>query len=188
MKKIAITGGICSGKSTVCKMIEKLGYKVFYSDIEAKKLANTDEDLKREIIFVFGENSYIDGVYNTEYISNIVFSDETMLNTLNGIFSFYMWFEFNRFCKLNSEEEFIFYESALIFEHNRQDEFDKVICIYAHEDIIRRRLKIRNGYTDKQIDDRLSSQMSGLSKLIKTSFHINTSNGITIEMIKNKLK
>ena len=100
MKKIAITGGICSGKSTVCKMIEQLGYKVFYSDIEAKVLANTNEDLKRELIFVFGENSYIDGVYNTEYISNIVFSNEIMLNTLNCIFSFYIWFEFNRFCKI----------------------------------------------------------------------------------------
>ena len=77
--KIAITGGIASGKSSVCKTIEELGYIVYYSDLQALSIANSQSFIRTELINEFGFETYIDGVYNTKYISSIVFSDNVKL-------------------------------------------------------------------------------------------------------------
>ena len=83
--KIGVTGGICCGKTTVCKYIETLGYQIFYSDIEAKKLVY-DKQVKDEIICKFGNDAYINNIYNTKYIRDIVFNNKEKLNALNMIF------------------------------------------------------------------------------------------------------
>jgi len=188
MKKIAITGGICSGKSTVCKFIEELGYKVFYSDDEAIKLANFDVSLIEEIVTEFGDEAYIDGIYNRKYIGSIVFDDKAKLDKLNKIFSEHIKIAFNDFRKINILEKVVFYESALIFEHGKENEFDNVICVYADKKVIENRLKDRNGYTDEEIVTRLNSQMVSFTKLLMTPWHINTNNGVNINIVKEILK
>lgn len=188
MKKIAITGGICSGKSTVCKFIEELGYKVFYSDDEAIKLANFDVSLIEEIVNEFGDKSYIDGIYNRKYIASIVFDNREKLDKLNAIFAKYINSAFNEFINANELEYVVFYESALIFEHEKEDDFDNVICVYADKKVIENRLKDRNGYTDEEIVTRLNSQMDSFTKLLMTPWHINTNNGVNINIVKEILK
>jgi len=188
MKKIAITGGICSGKSTVCKFIEELGYKVFYSDDEAIKLANFDVSLIEEIVTEFGDEAYIDGIYNRKYIGSIVFDDKAKLDKLNKIFSEHIKIAFNDFRKINILEKVVFYESALIFEHGKENEFDNVICVYADKKVIENRLKDRNGYTDEEIVTRLNSQLVSFTKLLMTPWHINTNNGVNINIVKEILK
>src|ERR1035437_8007702 len=123
MKKVAVTGGICSGKSTICLYLEILGYPVFYSDVIAKNLANTDENLKKEIIELFGNKSYIDNVYNTKYISSIVFRNKDFLLSLNNIYSSYIKKSFKEFCSKNCDRALIFFESAIIFENDLTKEF-----------------------------------------------------------------
>ena len=84
--RIAITGGIGSGKTTICKYFENKGYFVFYSDVEAKLLANTNVEIKKQIIKLFGKESYINDTYNLEYIRSIVFNDTLKLQELNKCF------------------------------------------------------------------------------------------------------
>ena len=62
MLKVGITGGIGSGKTTVCKIFQTLGIPIYYADDEAKKLYDTDAEMKQEIITHFGE-----GVYKNNY-------------------------------------------------------------------------------------------------------------------------
>ena len=79
-KIIGLTGGIGSGKSTVAKFIEELGYPVYNSDFWAKELVNVDENLKHRIIALLGENSYDEnGAYNRPYVASIVFENEELL-------------------------------------------------------------------------------------------------------------
>ena len=185
MKKIAITGGICSGKTTVCIMIEGLGYSVFYSDYHATYAANNNVDLKSELITEFGTDAYLpDGTYNRKYMS-LVFKDKDKLNIVNGIFTKYIQKAFEHFCYLHEDEDIIFNESALIFEHNKQDNFDAVICIYADKDIVEQRLKSRNGFTAEQIKDRLSSQMDVELKKSKSDYTIDNSYIVDLEELKN---
>ena len=72
--KVGITGGIGSGKSLVCHILETMGYEVFYSDKVAKDLVTNSLEIKTEIISILGENAYdLNGQYNSKYISEIVF-------------------------------------------------------------------------------------------------------------------
>lgn len=185
MRKICVTGGIGSGKSTICKMIEVLGGTVFYSDVYAINLANNNYNLKSELITEFGEDSYLpDGTYNRKYIASVVFKDKDKLNIVNNIFSKYIQITFDYFCKIHKDKNVIFYESALVFEHNKQGEFDSIICVYCDKNKVTERLRIRNGFTDEQINDRLNSQMDVELKKSKSDYIIDTSNGIDNEQLK----
>lgn len=186
MVKIGITGGIATGKSTVCKIIEELGYPVFYSDDVAKEIINTNPEIIKTIKKVFGEESYIDGVYNTKLIGKIVFNDKTKLDILNSIVKYNLLDEFNKFC---NEKDIVFAESALIFEHNKQNMFKYIVCTYCSEKTQINRLTNRNNFTLDEINARLKNQLLQKYKISHSNFLINTEDGENIEeQINNILK
>ena len=85
MKKIGITGGIGSGKSTVCRVFAMLGAAVYDSDREARRLMNRDPQLIMRINSLFGPEAYRDGELNRSYVAAAVFNDPALLAQLNGI-------------------------------------------------------------------------------------------------------
>ncbi|RME15805.1 MAG: dephospho-CoA kinase, partial [Bacteroidetes bacterium] len=77
MRIICITGGIGSGKSTVAKIIQTLGYPVYYSDEKAKQMYFLT-DVKNQIIQLLGKDAYLnDKQINKNYIASKIFSDES---------------------------------------------------------------------------------------------------------------
>ena len=83
--KIGITGGIGSGKTTVCKIFQTLGIPIYYADDEAKKLYDTDAAMKQEIIAHFGEGVYKNHYFDKDALREIVFNDIEKLKVLNSI-------------------------------------------------------------------------------------------------------
>lgn len=187
-KRVAITGGICSGKSTVCKILENIGYNVFYSDNIAIELANNNIELKNDIINSFGIESYSNGIYNRKYIASIVFNDKDKLSLLNNIFSKHINSAWGLYCNKHKNDNIIFYESALIFEHKKENNFDDIILVFANKDIIFDRMKKRNGFSDEEIIKRYNSQMNPIDKIPLANYVINTNNGINKEIIMKLLE
>jgi dephospho-CoA kinase len=185
MIKVGITGGIGSGKTTICDYIKDMGLFVIHTDIEANKMANINPFLKDELIYTFGDESYIDGIYNRKYIASIVFSDPEKLEKLNRIYKKYMDdFYAKTFKTFESIFDIIFVESALIFEHNQEDIFDAIICVYTEENVVRERLKKRNNLTDEEISQRIDSQMPTYKKMRMSDYVIDN----TKEFDKNILE
>lgn len=177
MIKVGITGGIGSGKTTICDYIKDMGLFVIHTDIEANKMANINPFLKDELIYTFGDESYIDGIYNRKYIASIVFSDPEKLEKLNRIYKKYMDdFYAKTFKTFESIFDIIFVESALIFEHNQEDIFDAIICVYTEENVVRERLKKRNNLTDEEISQRIDSQMPTYKKMRMSDYVIDNTN------------
>ena len=89
MKKIlqvGITGGIGSGKTTVCKIFESLGIPIYYADDRAKQLMIDDINIVEQIIDLFGKDAYFkDGSLNRAHLASIVFRDKEKLEKLNSI-------------------------------------------------------------------------------------------------------
>ena len=85
MLKIGITGGIGSGKSTVCKVFSILGTSVYHADRRAKILSNKVPDIRDAILKEFGPDSFANGAINNKYIAEIVFSNKEKLHKLNSI-------------------------------------------------------------------------------------------------------
>ena len=173
--RIAITGGICSGKSSICKIIKDSGYFVFNSDDEAKILANTNLKIKEKVISLFGTDSYVNGNYNTSYIRNIVFNDKHKLEELNKCFQGLI---LNEYDNKSLNYEISFFESALIFEHNLQDKFNVIIGVYCNEVETIKRLKKRNGFNNNEIHKIITNQLNTNDKMNKCNIVINTTNGI----------
>jgi dephospho-CoA kinase len=84
--RVGITGGIGSGKTTVCKIFEELGIPVYYADYWAKWLTTHDEAVRSAIIALLGSSAYDEqGQYNRAWVAQQVFADKAKLAGLNAI-------------------------------------------------------------------------------------------------------
>ncbi len=175
MKKVAVTGGIGTGKTTVSNLFEKIGIPVFNSDEIAKELMHNDKQLKSDIIKAFGDESYINNELNRAYLSDIVFNDETLLNKINSIVHPQVAKEFNQWL-LNQKSKYIIYESAIIFENNSEDLFDKIICVIAPEEDVISRVMKRNSFSRDKVISIISNQLPDQVKINKADYIIENIN------------
>ncbi len=175
MKKVAVTGGIGAGKTTVSNLFEKIGIPVFNSDEIAKELMHNDKQLKSDIIKAFGNESYINNELNRAYLSDIVFNDETLLNKINSIVHPQVEKEFNQWL-LNQQSKYIIYESAIIFENNSEDLFDKIICVIAPEEDVISRVMKRNNFSRDKVISIISNQLPDQVKINKADYIIENIN------------
>ena len=175
MKKVAVTGGIGAGKTTVSNLFEKIGIPVFNSDEIAKELMHNDKQLKSDIIKAFGNESYVNNELNRAYLSDIVFNDETLLNKINSIVHPQVAKEFNQWL-LNQQSKYIIYESAIIFENNSEDVFDKIICVIAPEEDVISRVMKRNSFSRDKVISIISNQLPDQVKINKADYIIENIN------------
>lgn len=175
MKKVAVTGGIGAGKTTVSNLFEKIGIPVFNSDEIAKELMHNDKQLKSDIIKAFGDESYINNELNRAYLSDIVFNDETLLDKINSIVHPQVAKEFNQWL-LNQKSKYIIYESAIIFENNSEDVFDKIICVIAPEEDVISRVMKRNSFSRDKVISIISNQLPDQVKRNKADYIIENIN------------
>lgn len=171
MKRIALTGGIGSGKSTIASIFDWYSVPIFYTDDEVKKLYK-NRDIRDKVIKEFGEESYITH-YDPNYPFLIkIFSDKSMMDKLTNIIYPSLELEWNKFCELYKHKPYVLYESALIFEYNRQSNFDKVILVTASIETRIRRVMQRNKISKEKVLERINLQMSDELKIEKSNYII----------------
>ena len=175
MKKIALTGVIGSGKSTAATFFKDLGIPVFIADDCAKELMISDSDLKTQIINLLGEYAYINDKLNKEFISEQIFNNKSLLDSVNSLIHPRVQKAFDLWLK-NQNSKYIIYEAALIFENNSENIFDKIICVKTPLKIIHERISNRKNYSKNRVDKILDSQLSQDVKCSMSDFCIeNTS-------------
>ena len=166
MLKIGITGGIGSGKTTVSKIFEVLGVKVFYADDHAKRVMTDDPLLVKAIRGEFGKEAYFDdGTLNRKYISTIVFNDTAKLAKLNAIVHPATFRAFDVWAGQMSGEQYILKEAALLFESNSYKMCDKTIMVYAPLKTRICRVIQRDGIGREDVERRNAKQMPDEQKL-----------------------
>ncbi len=118
MLKVGITGGIGSGKTTVCRIFEVLGIPVFYADPVAKQLMVSDLILIEGVKLAFGSESYADeGTLNNKHIASIVFNNQVELEKLNALVHPAVFRAFDRWINdIPENTPYILKEAALLFE------------------------------------------------------------------------
>ena len=171
MIKIGITGGIGSGKTFICHILEKLGYPVFYSDQEAKKLMNENLDLIIKIKELLGNDAYLNGIIDKSFIARKIFETPTLRNELNAIVHPEVYLAFEKWSK-SQDSKLVFNESALLFETESYKRFDKTVLITADIFLKIERIKKRNLLDEIEIKHRMNSQLSDEIKLKLADFVI----------------
>ena len=175
MIKVAITGGIGTGKTTISSMFADKGIPVFNSDEIAKEIMNTNSLLKNEIVTAFGDKAYDKNKLNKEYLSDAVFNNEILLKKINSIVHPYVADEFNSWIQ-EQDSKYIIYESAIIFENQAEDFFDKIICVTASEEEVISRIMKRNDFSVDKIKSIINKQLPNDAKVQKSDYVIESMN------------
>lgn len=156
---IGITGGIGSGKSTVCKLIECLGYKVYYSDARASQLMQSNADITNQLKTHFSPEIYHNGVLNRKQLAAEVFGNKEKLHLLESIVHPYVIADLKNFI-YEHKSEIVFVESAIMFESKLNKLTDAVITISSPTDLRIKRVIKRDSSTTEAIKCRIAAQMS----------------------------
>jgi len=174
MYKIGITGGIGSGKTTVCNVFEILGIPVFYADTVAKEIMVTDDLLIAGVKQTFGEGSYFnDGRLNNKHIANIVFNNTIKLSELNALVHPAVFRAFDLWIKeMPLSVPYILKEAALLFESDSYKMCDASILVTAPLDIKINRVMKRDQVTADQVKARIDKQFTDEQKLKMASYFI----------------
>ena len=177
---VGITGGIGSGKTTVCKIFEALGIPIYSTDERAKEIVVENEELKEKMKSLFGKEAYFeDGTLNREYISKIVFQNKTndsnpKLEALNAIVHPAIWKDSERWFKAQKDVPYTLKESALLFESGGYKLLDKVITVFAPQEVRINRVLLRGGIATKreEVEARMNQQMPDEEKIKLADFVI----------------
>ena len=163
MKVIGITGGIGSGKSIICSVIEKIGFPVFYSDKEAKEILVSDEEVINKLTSLIGEDLYRDGVFHKEILANKIFKEPSIKEKVNSIIHPRVRERFSQWADTQNSS-LVFNEAAILFETGMYKNYDATVLFTAPEPIrIYRAMKIDQ--TSKEaIEDRIKNQWSDEQK------------------------
>lgn len=192
MIRVALTGNIGSGKSTVSKIFESLKVPVFIADKEAR-LLYLEQDVKEEVNLVFGSTVFNEnGEANLKKLADIVFNDKSKLLKINHIIHPRTLAKYKHWLEENKTQQYTIHESAILFENNLQHHFDKIITVFAPFELRLKRVMERDEISREKIIDRIQNQMSDEEKNKLADFVI-INDGIQLLIpqvidINNKLK
>ncbi len=170
-KIVGLVGMMGSGKSEILKIFESLRISCFNSDKEAKKIMETIPDIRKQIINIFGNKSYLNQTLNSKYLSNIVFKNPKKLKLLNKLIhpmvikKIILWSN-------NITSKYGVVESAILFESGLNKLCNKIICVEAPEKIRFQRIINRDKINKENIKERLNNQTKLKSHLESIDFFI----------------
>lgn len=165
---IGITGGIGSGKSTIAKQLREMGYAVYDTDSEAKRLIVEAAHVRQQIEQLFGSEAYKDGVYQTALVAQRVFADHSLLAKLNAIVhpavkaDIMCWAQkinhaTPRYTMLHNTTP-CFVECAILYQAGFDSLCDKVVAVTAPEEIRLERVMKRDSSTIEKVRARMCAQ------------------------------
>lgn len=148
--KIGITGGIGSGKSTICKVFASLGIPIYDADSRAKWVMNHDPSLKAGIIAAFGEESYNEKGLNREYLGKLVFTDPEKTNKLNSLVHPTLGKDLEDWVNQYASSPYVVKEAALLIESGSYKQLDKLILVTAPEEVRIQRVLQRDKHRTRE--------------------------------------
>lgn len=174
---IGLTGGIGSGKTTVSKIFESLGIPIYYADDRGKWLLVNDDQLKAEVIDLFGQDSYAeDGSLNRTYLAGRVFSNEEELTKLNALVHPAVGRDFAAWVEAHATKPYLIKEAALIFESGSYKQLDKTITVTASKEERLTRVLLRDVQRSRQqVLDIMDKQISEGERKRRSDFIIDNS-------------
>lgn len=159
MYKVGITGGIGSGKSTVCRLFEQNGIAVYDSDARAKALMAEDATLREQLVEAFGAECYNEQGLDRAYLAGRVFGDEAKLQRLNGIVHPAVKADFRRWADAQ-RGAYVVLESAILFESGFDTQVDTTLAVMAPMEERLRRTVERDGVDREAVRRRMEHQLS----------------------------
>ncbi|XWN38151.1 MAG: dephospho-CoA kinase [Balneola sp.] len=181
MIRVGVTGGIGSGKTTLCKEWERLGAFVVYADDLAKKLMVEDEKLIKNIKSVFGDEAYLeDGSLNRDYLAQEAF-EKGRVTELNRLVHPALWDKVEEIANQKEEEGVNIFvkEAAILLQHGRPEDLDYVVLIEADKQQRTKRVVERDNSDKEKVEGRISAQQDFSTLKDVADFVVINNEGVT---------
>jgi dephospho-CoA kinase len=169
---IGLTGGIGVGKSVVAKILESMGFAVFYSDFEAKELVNRDEFIRKELSELVNEDLYQTGELDRKRLAALIFGSSQLRAQVNNVIHPRVRAHFKAFCDAQPDQQLIFNEAAILFETGAYNQFDKNVLVTAPDKLRIHRVMKRDSISEQEVHNRINAQWSDDKKRALADFVI----------------
>ena len=196
--KLGVTGGIGSGKTTICKVFAVLGIPVFSADVEAKRIQENDRNLQIKINSLAGKDLFPEGKLNRAEMAGLIFNNKDLLEEVNSVVHPAVFSSFMEWIK-KQDSPYSIMEAAILFESGGFRLMDRIVTVITPLEERIERL-IRGGKLSReQIIERIKNQIDDELRVKQSDFVISNSEndmivpaviGIHEEMLKlcNKVK
>ena len=181
--KLGVTGGIGSGKTSVCRVFGVLGIPVFSADAEAKEVMDIDTGIILKINTIVGKNLYANGRLDRVELAKLIFNNNRLLEKVNSLVHPVV---FSRFREWENKQTapYVIMEAAILFESGSPEVVDRVITVVApiEERVIR--VIHRSNLTREQVMERMRNQMSDNERIKQSDYVIqNSENDLIIPAV-----
>jgi dephospho-CoA kinase len=190
--KLGVTGGIGSGKTTVCKVFEVLGIPVFLADVEAKRIQENDRDLQIKINSLAGKDLFPEGKLNRAEMAGLIFNNKDLLEKVNSVVHPAVFSSFMEWIR-KQDSPYSIMEAAILIESGGFRLMDRIVTVITPLEERIERLIRGNKLSREQIIERIKNQIDDESRVKQSDFVISNSEndmivpavlGIHEEMLK----
>ena len=174
LRKVAITGGIASGKTAVCRVFQELGAFVVNADAITHELLSPNTALGKKIVGLFGSAILQDGKLNRHAIADIAFKDPELLHELEKLLHPAVLRKieelYEQAQKTGLYSLFVL-EIPLLYEIQQQDAYDTVLAVVTRDEIAKERFR-KAGFSNEEWERRMKRQLPPHEKAIRADFVI----------------
>ena len=167
---VGVTGGIGSGKSSVCRVFNNLGIPVFDADNEARKITESDQFVMSRLSELAGMDLYTSGSLDRRLLASLIFNDRKLLAEVNLLIHPLIFDSFRSWVA-RQQAPYVIMEAAILFESGAESLVDKTVSVTAPEDERIERVVSRNNLTIAEVRERIRNQLPQ-EELIKRSDYI----------------
>ena len=184
MLRIGLSGGIGSGKSTVAGILAKMGYPVFYSDQEAKRLYDVNPVLQKQLVDLFGPAIYRDGQLNKAFLAQQLFSSAELKAQVTALVhplvrkAFEVWAQ-------QQASDLVFNEAAILFETGAYKDFDATVLVMAPIETRIERVQKRDLISREAVLQRIANQWPDSKKMNLTTYIITNDGQPLLQQIED---
>ncbi|NLA50317.1 MAG: dephospho-CoA kinase [Bacteroidales bacterium] len=172
--KLGITGGIGSGKTSVCRVFSILGIPVFFADTEAQILMNSETFIIRGINDIAEKDMYPDGILNRKELAGIIFNNPDKLKRVNSLVHPAVFDRFRKWTE-NQISPYVILEAAILFESGGSVYVDRIATVMAPLEERISRLTAGDRFTREQVVERIKNQMDDEERIRMSDYVINNS-------------
>ena len=181
--KLGVTGGIGSGKTTVCRVFAVLGIPVFSADAEAKRIQESDRKLQKEINMLAGKDLFTSGKLDRSELARLIFNDKDLLEKVNSVVHPAV-FKYFREWAAGQDSPYSVMEAAILFESGASRMMDRIVTVVTPIEERIERLISGNKFTREQIIGRIKNQIDDESRITKSDYVIfNSENDMIIPAV-----
>lgn len=181
--KLGVTGGIGSGKTSVCKVFTVLGIPVFSADRIARDIMDSDSDIIGKINTIAGRDLYSGGSLDRMALASLIFNDHALLEMVNALVHPVVFTRFASWEK-NQTAPYVIMEAAILFESGASKLVDKIATIATPEEERLSRVTLRSRLSRSQVMERMKNQLDDESRIKLSDYVIyNSENDMIIPAI-----